>query len=520
MLHGHILFFLHSHMQSIKREIKLAFEPCGHSATPELLYIGMSIEDRKLPIIGAIFSLLVVTVLVGKRQYVFRQKEHTTTTVMNIVQEPDTRSVSLGEWTKDTTRYSLVVEKATVVGEYLDMGKIMRVDKVKPVGSCRCKHPLSKLGKQVVEYLGSGSFYYLENGERGIDKRVQCNQGKECPSEHPNYFLANEHLLAPRYNTASSQYRQVRAIKGVVVSESFGNMTATLISRHSLIRSGPRLESRGTDSQGNAATTVETELILYDRGSAKTAAFAVVRGSVPFNWSQSAAWTAPIPTPAFSADPKANADMIRKHVAELESLYGSPLVGISLVSHHGEEKPIGDMFVEASKLVSGFSLTAFDYHRMVSKHGAEWGKEMLRDLIQVIKQDIRFYHNPAITGHDIVLQEGVVRVNCLTVLDRTSAGQAQVMLAALPAMLEAMGASSSLDACSEWLRSAWARTADALSRQIGGTPAQQTDVIKKGSRTAFGAVKDAIISIGRHWHSNWDHKELFTVMKAVHGYSE
>lgn len=355
-------------------------------------------------------------------------------------------------------------------------------------------------------YLENGDFYYSENPQvYDVTKRLQRAKDED------DYYVANQRILERAQVKFGSKEGFTKLIKGLVVSEVIDGVHCLLISRHSAVRMGPRLQSRGTDSQGNASMTVETELLLHHNGN--FVSFALIRGSIPFRWSQTRSWTKPIPTPVFSSDVQENAKMVRKHVDMLRRMYGEPVIGVSLVSFTGEEKPIGEMYVEVAKLVPNFKLHRFDYHAAVSEHKQKWGEKFVEPFRNDLLK-IGFYSSK--TGKR---QHGVVRVNCLTVLDRTSVGQSQIMLHILDSLLHDLHTDSRA-AVREWLKRAWIQTADAISMQIGGTKAQQSDVIEHGASTLGGKVNNAMVSLGRHWSSNREHDEQFEVMKMVHGYSD
>jgi hypothetical protein len=377
----------------------------------------------------------------------------------------------------------------------------------------------TKLVKRVKEYFEEGDFYYSpkvgEAGAYDITRRVQDNDVKSG-GKYDDYFVANSKMLAlaAKDKEQQNKFHLVRAIKGNILMDFVDTCAIALITRHCPVRMGPRLQSRGTDKQGNASLTVENELVLAS--GPHITAYTIVRGSIPFEWSQKRSWLKPIPTPTFRKDVQRNANTIDRHVRILQQVYGKPVIGVSLVSFEGEEQPIGYMYKEAAKLVPAFKLVRYNYHRQVTMYDLKWGEEFLNMLLADIDR-VSFFSTA--TGRR---QTGVIRVNCLTTLDRTSVAQAQICLYLLEFMIIEAGVQSeeTQQVLRMWVREAWALTADAISKQVGGTEAQQTDVIRHGSKTIGGAFDNNVVSVGRHWSSNARHDELFEVMRVVHGYSD
>ena len=171
---------------------------------------------------------------------------------------------------------------------------------------------------------------------------------------------------------------------------------------------------------------------------------------------------------------------------------------------------------EAAALVKDYPLHRFNYHHAVSEHKQEWGRVLMEPMRQQLEQ-IGFHSTVSASR-----QKGIVRVNCLTVLDRTSVGQSQIMIYMLEKLLDDLHITKpdTRDGIRDWLKSAWVDTANTVSLQVGGTLAQQSAVIRYGEKTFRGKIDDAIVSLGRHWSSNKLHDGLFEVMKVAHGCSD
>ena len=142
-----------------------------------------------------------------------------------------------------------------------------------------------------------------------------------------------------------------------------------LISRRSRYRAGTRFFRRGIDQKGHVANFVETEqlLLVEDHQAlgqvssgdfATKMSFVQVRGSIPVFWAevntlrykpdlQIMDLPETVGFPPFSFDIMqltcGQADAMRRHLENLISLYGHPIL-VNLVNQKGHEKPIKEAY--------------------------------------------------------------------------------------------------------------------------------------------------------------------------------
>ena len=303
-------------------------------------------------------------------------------------------------------------------------------------------------------------------------------------------------------------------------------LVAQLLARRHVGRPGRRLWARGCDGAGAAANCVATEQTLRAPDGA-VACHVTVRGSVPLLWAQPPDLR---PKPRIRLAPPpgepgwaASLAAYRTHQAGLRGAYGGPVTSLSLLRHRGREAPLADAFQAAATEagVPGDTHIAFDFNARAGASPA--GRAALLALLRPHLRTAGVFHRPSAGGKAVLRQGGVLRVNCLDVLDRTNMAQAAaaalaaaMQLAALRGEQAAPPAEARSDdaaandsdptlpaALAAALASLWRAHGDAVAMQYTRTGAQRRDRSAAASVAAFAAVaRDALISTRRYVQNN------------------
>jgi hypothetical protein len=291
----------------------------------------------------------------------------------------------------------------------------------------------------------------------------------------------------------------------------------TLVSRRSTKRAGLRYLRRGTDDEGCAANSVETEQILssptWNTSQDKIFSYTQFRGSIPLFFSQS----------PYSLKPQVstwgtfqtNARAFKRHMTDLSSRYGD-IYCASLVDKHGTEAKIGELYEKHAKDLNenggldgqgkqlGFEW--FDFHNVCRGMHFE-NVSRLMDTLEPFATATGW----TIIANDQIQhkQSGVLRTNCMDCLDRTNVVQSMIGRFILSRMLVDLGLmrageSAEEDKAFEFLfRNVWADNADVVSKSYSGTGALKTDFTRLGVRTKGGALQDLNNSITRYCLNNF-----------------
>ncbi|KZZ92096.1 phosphoinositide phosphatase [Moelleriella libera RCEF 2490] len=344
-------------------------------------------------------------------------------------------------------------------------------------------------------------------------------------------------------------------------------ITIILISRRSRYRGGTRYFTRGVDESGHVANYNETEqiVILNDSSSGLSGfagstdmqsgklggdtgqetqimSYVQTRGSIPTYWAEinSLKYTPKIQIrsteSAFAAS--------QKHFEEQIRIYGDNYL-INLVNSKGRECKVKESYERMYETLAsspqvgheGDRLTDekfttiqpgsrkqqfdqlhyiyFDYHtetKGMRMDRAYAITEKLHDEL-VAQKYFRGVDVPANMERNVevrMLQESVMRTNCMDCLDRTNVVQSifgRYTLNRIFEDLELMRRGAQFrdeDPAFEILfRNLWADNADVVSGAYAGTGAMKTDVTRTGKRTKLGALQDGRIGVTRYFLNNF-----------------
>ncbi|KAH7882226.1 SacI homology domain-containing protein [Phlebopus sp. FC_14] len=239
----------------------------------------------------------------------------------------------------------------------------------------------------------------------------------------------------------------------------------TLIARRSRHYAGTRYLTRGVNEKGNVANEVETEQIVSEalttpfyfpsckasharRPSPHYTSFVQYRGSIPIYWTQDTTTMSPRPPIEISVvDPFYTA--ASRHFNDLFARYGAPITILNLIKRREplpRESKLLDEYTQCVRYLNQFLpedkkmvYRAWDMSRAY-KEKTQDVIGYLEDLAEESIQLTGFFHagfepyfhkmqNGFISDgtmrwrDEIMLQNGICRINCVDCLDRTNAAQ-------------------------------------------------------------------------------------------------
>lgn len=174
--------------------------------------------------------------------------------------------------------------------------------------------------------------------------------------------------------------------------------------------------------------------------------FVQVRGSIPLHWTQDTTNMSPRPPIEISVvDPFYSA--AAKHFSNLLDRYGAPIVVVNLIKSKESlprESKLLDPYSECISYLNQF-LPADEPNKRIKYIAwdmAQATKSKTQDVIGIIEdiaeeaiQLTGFFHG----GHEIQLQNGIMRTNCIDCLDRTNAFQFAASKVAFSHQVHALG---------------------------------------------------------------------------------
>ncbi|UJR10843.1 hypothetical protein I4U23_015031 [Adineta vaga] len=364
-------------------------------------------------------------------------------------------------------------------------------------------------------YQETQCFYYSRTYDLTNTMQRSFDQDKTIPLWicADDRFFWNRQMLNELIKQADREHFDTRWIQPIIMGylnecnfqvNDGTNAQLILISRRNRHRAGVRMHCRGIDEDGNVANYVETEQIL--RTSTNIMSFVMIRGSVPFYWSQPGIRYRPPPKIDRSFNESHEAFI--KHIDEqLERTKGNQLVLISLVDEWGKENILNDTFFEHIMKYnsSHLSYITFDFHEYCK--GLQFGNVMT--LLQLLDEknmfrEMRFSWINTEKNTVLSDQTSVFRINCVDCLDRTNVVQAAIAKTILEIMLKKVGlldldAGGLNDHARIIFQTMWADNGDAISRQYAGTDAMKGDFTRTGRRDIKGVLADGKISANRYY---------------------
>ncbi|KAJ1558590.1 inositol polyphosphate 5-phosphatase, partial [Nowakowskiella sp. JEL0078] len=376
----------------------------------------------------------------------------------------------------------------------------------------------------LIKLLQQGTFYYSHSSDlsRSLQQIAVSGSSTNIFESAEPEFVWNKHILSSLMhlreqeldiNERDSLDRSgllILAIQGFIGLKNLGGGNSlAIISRLSCKKAGTRFLARGVDDDGNVSNFVETELRFYKMNHSAFS-FVMVRGSIPLFWEQRGIQVTH--RIDISRGHETTAPAVRKHFENLLNRYSAVQV-VSLLSLKDEsaEKPLADAFqrhvLELRDLRDVVKWMAWDFHANVKVGGYQMVNQDL--ILQLRKSMDSFSYFCMQDGDPVLLQEGVMRVNCLDCLDRTNFVETAIGRTVLENYLRGIGNASliSSETYSTAILEIWADNGDWLSRIYAGTGALKTSVARKGKVGVLGnitgLIDDAMKSANRFYTSNF-----------------
>eukprot|EP00834_Sanchytrium_tribonematis_P005175 NODE_297_length_10490_cov_1.102974.p2 type:complete len:710 gc:universal NODE_297_length_10490_cov_1.102974:6239-4110(-) len=282
-------------------------------------------------------------------------------------------------------------------------------------------------------------------------------------------------IIVPLQNTSLASNQQIEL---------------SICSLVSVKRTGTRYSKRGLDDEGYCANQVFSRMQLTL--NQKSFSFELLRASVPVFWEQT-------PSKISITRPLSSSlHAISNHFQHLLK-HGNFLVLFNLLDSNNMEGELSDMYeqlvLEMQKQFyeADINYVHFDYHNLVKQAQDVY---LLKHLAMPYLQKISY------SSHE-KQQQGMIRINCLDVLDRTNVVHHQIFLIVLELMakdypiLKAVLQPHVLQSFSEL----FANHGDVLSIVYTGTGAVKSSFTRHGKMTWAGVLDDGFKSINRYVNS-------------------
>ncbi|GAA5980202.1 hypothetical protein JCM11641_005504 [Rhodosporidiobolus odoratus] len=317
----------------------------------------------------------------------------------------------------------------------------------------------------------------------------------------------------------------------------------TLIARRSRHFAGARFLRRGINEQGWVANDVESEQIVSEanitpfhiRSSSRSpsapareispryTSWVQIRGSIPFHWTQDISKGVIKPVILMSKmDPYY--DAAAQHFDQLFKAYGGPVVAMNLIKQSdNRESTLNPHFRECIRFLNQslpnerqIEYIEFDMNT-AKKYSKSFVNETLRRCAEETLERTQFFHSgpetPWLVPRDEeleydeqrttpMLQNGVVRTNCIDCIDRTNNAQTAIATVVLAHQLKALGILPTAELPADCdavhlLEVLYKAHGDLLAIQYGGSATVSTiDSFKEGQGYTFRS-RDKVESIKR-----------------------
>jgi len=324
-------------------------------------------------------------------------------------------------------------------------------------------------------------------------------------------FMWNAHMLSD-FERCGAQHWVQPVTQGFfstssVISTPGVPLKVSLAVRRGFHRAGPRTSAKGIDDAGHVAAFFETEIVL-ERDDHSISSFVLIRGSTPVFWDEQGGLLGAGSKPCILRNDvtgkAALADAFEKHAKSLHAAYSSWLV-LDLIEPKSDEAIIGAKYQEVCKAIetSAVPFKPSSYERVdlsAAEKCGTFAKSLVaaRPKIKSRSQQYGFFA----AGENVKRvqrQNGVLRVNDLDCISRTTLAQALIGHCAVASMIAGLGILPStelaeaaltpvgtLKAVDGTLRSLWASAANAISRQYQGNSCN-VDIFNQLEEKSLGA---------------------------------
>eukprot|EP01129_Flabellula_baltica_P006797 TRINITY_DN2586_c0_g1_i1.p1 TRINITY_DN2586_c0_g1~~TRINITY_DN2586_c0_g1_i1.p1 ORF type:complete len:952 (+),score=154.71 TRINITY_DN2586_c0_g1_i1:100-2856(+) len=348
----------------------------------------------------------------------------------------------------------------------------------------------------IKKLLDSGLFYVSFNYPITLSVEKQYKIGSDlgtqymCESSNDDFFW-NKYLM--RHFLKNKLFSWIPVVtKGYIgfQEDHFEDVSVAVISRISNKKAGLKWNSRGLNDDGNVANFVETEQIIYFKGTKNLSSYVQVRGSVPLFWESRQ--LGGMKKPDIIRTMEATVPSFNAHfnLLLMEYMY---VHCINLLSQGNKREKM--LSIGYSKQFDHYpnkgrvEYTSFDFHKICGS-----SLENIALLMSTIQSSILSFSCFSFQdGKVLDEQKGVFRTNCLDCLERTNYTQTQIGIEVAYRLLNARSSTARI------LSNLWKSNGDNIGKAYSGTPISKHSKI--GSRTLPGIFNSGITKVQRMYTS-------------------
>ncbi|KAI5171007.1 phosphatidylinositol 4-phosphatase [Nematocida sp. LUAm3] len=351
----------------------------------------------------------------------------------------------------------------------------------------------------IEEFFRRGGLYFSSNFDLSED--ISKSGKKENFDFIYNYIPVSKFLQNREEESLGFCIHAIQGYFGEKLLNWCVPLKCVILSRRSWKNAGTRYFSRGCDSRGHAANTVET--IFHVTHKKEEFSYLQIRGSVPLSWEQriDLSYKPPVRMNQLNISKM----LFLKHLEVLRSRYKDTLF-LTLLDEEGHEKELNEIYQNELRSNS-VEYYAVDYHKMSKS------QEEKRHFKQALKE--------------LIAKNKVIRTNCIDCLDRTNVVQTQISKIKLVEHLELGEYSETGEVLDiddylsaedkKALGALWNENANSLSMQYTGTSALKTDITAHGVRTIKGMIQDVISSGKRYVKNNFTDARMHEAIELMTG---
>ncbi|KAI9836619.1 MAG: hypothetical protein M1819_001253 [Sarea resinae] len=299
-----------------------------------------------------------------------------------------------------------------------------------------------------------------------VRERKALNDGlAHSGHDFNDMFVWNHYLLEPASAALKNTYDWCLPIMHGFVDQAalsvYGRaIYITIIARRSRFFAGARFLKRGANDllvQGYVANDVETEQIVAEKlttsfhgpgpslyANPDYTSYVQHRGSIPLYWTQDNTGVAPKPDIKLDlVDPFYGAAAL--HFDNLFVRYGAPIYVLNLVKARERTPRESKLLEEYTRAVSYLNQFLPEDKKIIYR---AWDMSRARDgdvigtlesIAEEVMRTTSFFRNGDGVKDTPMMQNGIVRTNCIDCLDRTNAAQFVIGKRALGYQLHALG---------------------------------------------------------------------------------
>lgn len=244
-----------------------------------------------------------------------------------------------------------------------------------------------------------------------------------------------------------------------------------------------------------------------------------IRGSAPVFWQQRGLTA----QTKITRTPELTTNAFTKHMNFLNANYSKSLLVNLLTQSKVNEQQITEAYEHQVKITKlpFIRYEYFDFHETVKGKNYEKINPFIKKL-SIINQDFKFLAMDLKSGSVFLVQNGVIRTNCLDCLDRTNFLMTKIGASLLEMQLRNMNIDFTSLFGSDFItqldnihskpqhefiinfKRLWADNGDALSKHYSGTSSPISNVTRTGKGSFFGMLEHGVKSLGRFYVGNFE----------------